>query len=119
MSHAARLKNKLFVLFGVGIGFIGLASDPQGMAQEVCRQSARSLPVVADVDVAIVGGSTGAVAAALSAAKEGAKVFLVAPQPYLGDDMTATLRLWYIRIFGLRSKTLARHILCLSPAESV
>ena len=94
MSRVARLKNKLFVLFGVGIGFIGLASDPQGMAQEVCRQSARSLPVVADVDVAIVGGSTGAVAAALSAAKEGAKVFLVAPQPYLGDDMTATLRLW-------------------------
>jgi len=49
---------------------------------------------VAEVDVAVIGGTTGAVAAALSAAKEGAKVFLAAPQPYLGDDMTATLRLW-------------------------
>ncbi|GAB6188043.1 hypothetical protein JCM17478_35450 [Thermopirellula anaerolimosa] len=33
-------------------------------------------------------------AAAVQAAQAGAKVFLVAPQPYLGDDMTATLRLW-------------------------
>jgi len=34
------------------------------------------------------------VSAAVEAAKSGAKVFLAAPHPYLGDDMTATLRLW-------------------------
>ena len=34
-----------------------------------------------------------AVSAAISAAKAGAKVFLVAPRPYLGEDMCATLRL--------------------------
>lgn len=54
----------------------------------------REIPVAFEVDVAIVGGSTGAVAAAVEAAQQGAKVFLAAPNPYLGEDMTATLRLW-------------------------
>jgi len=44
--------------------------------------------------VVVVGGSTGAVAAAVEAARSGSKVFLAAPYPYLGDDMTATLLLW-------------------------
>jgi hypothetical protein len=57
-------------------------------------ESARDIPVAYDVDVVVVGGSTGAVAAAAAAAKAGAKVFLAAPFPYLGDDMAATLRLW-------------------------
>ena len=58
------------------------------------NESARQIPVAYQVDVVVVGGSTGAVSAAVAAAKAGAKVFLAAPHPYLGDDMTATLRLW-------------------------
>ena len=58
------------------------------------RQSKRDVPVAHEVDVVVVGGSTGAVAAAVEAAATGAKVFLAAPYPYLGEDMTATLRLW-------------------------
>lgn len=67
-----------------------------GMAwgQGVVNESARQLPLAYEVDVVVVGGSTGAVAAAVEAAKAGAKVFLAAPRPYLGEDMTATLRLW-------------------------
>lgn len=57
-------------------------------------ESAREIPVANRVDVVVVGGSTGAVAAAVAAAEKGAKVFLTAPYPYLGEDMTATLRLW-------------------------
>lgn len=45
------------------------------------------------VDVVVVGGSTHAVAAAAAAAREGAKVFLAAAPPYLGEDLCATLRL--------------------------
>ena len=45
-------------------------------------------------DVVVVGGTTGAVSAAVAASSCGARVFLAAPLPYLGDDMTATLRLW-------------------------
>ncbi|MDY0166586.1 MAG: FAD-dependent oxidoreductase [Thermoguttaceae bacterium] len=58
------------------------------------NESAREIPIAYEVDVAVVGGGTGAVAAAVAAAEAGATVFLAAPYPYLGDDMTATLRLW-------------------------
>jgi len=58
------------------------------------NESAAEIPVAYEVDVCVVGGGVGAVAAALAAKAEGAEVFLAAPYPYLGDDMTATLRLW-------------------------
>jgi len=60
----------------------------------VVRESARQLPVAYDVDVVVVGGSTGAVAAAATAARDGATVFLAAPRLHLGEDMVSTLRLW-------------------------
>jgi len=60
----------------------------------VVTESARQIPVAYDVDVVVVGGSTGAVAAAVAAAEAGAKVFLAAPRPYLGEDMAGTLQLW-------------------------
>ena len=58
------------------------------------HSESRELPIIADVDVLVIGGTTGGVAAAIAAAQNDAKVFLVAPYPYLGEDMTATLRLW-------------------------
>lgn len=72
-----------------GETFAAEVAVPQSVAE-----STRQVPLAYDVDVVVVGGGTGAVAAAVEAAKAGAKVFLAAPYPYLGDDMTATLRLW-------------------------
>ena len=63
-------------------------------ADPMVNESARDIPIAYDVDVVVVGGGTGAVSAAVAAAESGAEVFLAAPHPYLGDDMTATLRLW-------------------------
>jgi flavin-dependent dehydrogenase len=57
-------------------------------------ESARQIPIAYNVDVVVVGGSSGAVSAAVAAANAGAKVFLLAPRPYLGEDLCATLRLW-------------------------
>ena len=57
-------------------------------------ESARKIPVAYDVDVVVVGGSTGGVSAAVAASRNGAKVFLAAPRPYLGEDLCATYRLW-------------------------
>ena len=57
-------------------------------------ESARQIPVVAQVDVVVVGGSLGGVAAAIQAANSGASVFLAAPRTYLGDDVCATQRFW-------------------------
>ena len=79
--------------FGFGLALLLLAARPAA-AERALHESAREIPVAYDVDVVVVGGGTGAVAAALSAAEQGASVFLAAPYPYLGDDMTATLRLW-------------------------
>ena len=64
------------------------------LAGESIVESARKIPLAYDVDVVIVGGSTGAVAAAVEAKKQGASVFLAAPRPYLGEDVAGTLRLW-------------------------
>lgn len=57
-------------------------------------QSERKIPVAYDVDVVIIGGSTAAVAAAVEASRAGAKVFLAAQEPYLGEDVCGTFRLW-------------------------
>ena len=47
--------------------------------------------VPGSADVVVVGGSSSAVSAALAAKKAGASVYLVAPRPYLGDDLAAKL----------------------------
>jgi ribulose 1,5-bisphosphate synthetase/thiazole synthase len=60
----------------------------------VVVEPAKSLPLIQDVDVVVVGGTCGAVAAAESAARCGAKVFLVTASPSLGEDVAGTLRLW-------------------------
>lgn len=65
-----------------------LASD------DVVAESARDIPVLHNVDVVVVGGGSGAVSAAVAAAENGARVFLAAPRPYLGEDICGTYRLW-------------------------
>ena len=50
-------------------------------ARLLVKESARDIPVAHQVDVVVVGGGTGAVAAAVAAAEKGAKVFLAAPRP--------------------------------------
>jgi len=69
-------------------GAAGQASD------KFVLESARQIPVLYDVDVVVVGGTSGAVTAAVAAAGEGARVFLAAPRPYLGEDVCGTYRLW-------------------------
>lgn len=61
-----------------------------------CYQSERKIPVAYNVDVVVVGGSTAAIAAAVSAAQNGAKVFLAAQETYLGEDVCGTYRYWNI-----------------------
>ncbi|TWT83660.1 hypothetical protein CA13_51270 [Planctomycetes bacterium CA13] len=63
-------------------------------AETTILETARDIPVCYDVDVVVVGGTTGAVRAAIAAADNGASVFLAAPRPYLGEDVCGTLRLW-------------------------
>ena len=62
--------------------------------ERAVNESARDIPVAYDVDVVVVGGTSSGVAAAVEAAQKGAKVFLAAARPYLGDDICGTYRLW-------------------------
>ncbi|MHC4536857.1 MAG: FAD-dependent oxidoreductase [Planctomycetota bacterium] len=62
--------------------------------QRAVSESSRDIPVAYDVDVVVVGGTSGGVAAAVEAAQNGAKVFLAAQRPYLGADLCGTYRLW-------------------------
>ena len=60
---------------------------------EVIVESARQIPIVKDVDVVVIGGASAAVEAAVAASESGANVFLLAPRPYLGDDICGSMHL--------------------------
>ena len=68
----------------------GLHAAPAQYVQDPTQE----IPLIQQVDVLVVGGTTSGVAAAVEAAAGGAKVFLAAPRPYLGEDLCATYRLW-------------------------
>lgn len=77
----------------IGLAFaLAVVSVPA--SGTVLNESKRDIPMALEKDVIVVGGGPGAVAAGLAAARQGADVFLAAPFPYLGDEMTATLQLW-------------------------
>lgn len=52
------------------------------------------IPVLAETDVLVLGGTTGAVAAAVAARQAGRRVFCVAGRAYLGEDVCAILNYW-------------------------
>lgn len=52
-----------------------------------------SAAIPTEVDVVVAGGSAAGVAAALAAREAGASVCIVAPRPYLGEDIAGTLLL--------------------------
>ncbi len=58
------------------------------------EESVRAIPVLADVDVVVVGGASHGVAAAARMGADGGDVYLVAQESYLGEDICATRRLW-------------------------
>ena len=68
---------------------ISSAKDPAAI-----EESVRAIPVLADVDVVVVGGASHGVAVAAQIAAGGGAVYLVAREPYLGEDICATRRLW-------------------------
>ena len=79
---------------GIIVALVCLLSVVSHPAPPVVVEPAHTIPVTYDVDVVVVGGTSGAVAAAAEAARSGASVFLAAPRPYLGADMCGTYRLW-------------------------
>lgn len=84
------MKTTWFGFFGA----LALSVAASMGAERTVRESARELPVAYEVDVVVVGGTSAGVAAAVEAAEQGARVFLAAPRPYLGEDLCGTYQLW-------------------------
>ncbi|MBN2584180.1 MAG: FAD-dependent oxidoreductase [Planctomycetes bacterium] len=68
----------------------------EGAAMDTIRESARTTPVVADVDLCVVGGSATGVFAAVTAARLGLKVALVELNGFFGGVAAAGLvSIWH------------------------
>ncbi len=67
------------------------ASEPETLA---VRSSARELPIAAMVDIVVVGGNEGGLAAAWRAAQDGSKVLVLAGEYFFSDETAAKARYW-------------------------
>ena len=74
---------QVLVLSAVACGLRAAGAAEEGPA---VTESAREIPIAYQVDVVVVGGSSGAVTAACEAARNGARVFLAAPRSFFLHD---------------------------------
>lgn len=65
---------------------------------------AGDIPILAEVDVVILGGSFAGIASALQFAKQGKRVMVVESRTYLGIEMTASLSPWIKQSHSFRSQ---------------
>jgi len=52
------------------------------------------LPVLADVDILVIGATAAAVAAALAAKENGVSVYVLSSRPFFGEDICSLYRFW-------------------------
>jgi hypothetical protein len=112
MNTDKKLDRRAFIkTSALGIGFLGISGSSianslddmnnESSDDKYCLLPSHGVPVIANVDLLIVGGVSAAVAAAVEATRNGLSVFLVSPFPYLGEDICGTLNLWQQNnIFG-------------------
>ena len=78
---------------------VGEAAEAQNVLRNVlpdvdsAREGGRQIPVIAEADLVVAGGSARAVALAKAAARTGCRVFLIAELPYLGDDICGSFNI--------------------------
>ncbi|RHJ81484.1 FAD-dependent oxidoreductase [Parabacteroides sp. AM08-6] len=72
---------------------LGSVSEAKTVMQTVvpnenfCHENPRKIPVIAEVDIVVAGGSARAIAAAVAAARAGSRVYLIGYMPYPGEDI--------------------------------
>ena len=82
---------------GGALASLGSTRDAKAAMQRVvpdesfCYEAPRQIPVIAEVDIVVAGGSSRAIAAAVAAAKAGNSVYLIGYMPYFGDDICGSL----------------------------
>jgi hypothetical protein len=85
---------------GSALASFGLNSQANSVLQTVTNSDAgyvlegdREIPIIAETDIVIIGGTSAAVSAAGAAARMGSRVFLAAPLSYLGNDVCGSFRM--------------------------
>ncbi len=73
--------------------------------EAVVHEPARDVPVVADVDVCVLGGGMTGACAAVAAARTGASVLLVEHYGFLGGMATSSMVLIWHSLYGMDRKT--------------
>ncbi len=79
----------------IGLAVVCAAASVALGAEDWVLESTREMPVAAEVDVFVAGGTAAGVAAARAAREAGATVFLASGVPYVGDDVAGTLELGF------------------------
>jgi hypothetical protein len=85
-----------FTLFFTAV-FCPLIITATSAAEHFVQVQERSIPVVGNVDVLVIGGDTVSVITAVESSRKGAKTLLLTPFSYLGEDLTGTLKIWVDR----------------------
>jgi len=95
LSPDARRRRSRAVLAVTAAAIATLACQA-GLAapQQFVRLSARDLPVSSKVDILVIGGNEGGLAAAWTAAKAGSSVLIVGGNYFFSDDVSAKARYW-------------------------
>ncbi|MCH5378144.1 MAG: FAD-dependent oxidoreductase, partial [Planctomycetes bacterium] len=86
-----------FSMIGLSIAwasFVAAGGWAEDSAQRFIRDSARNIPISAHVDIVVVGGNEGGIAAAWTAAKAGSSVLVVGGDYYFSDEVSAKARYW-------------------------
>jgi len=97
-------------------GAVGLPSHGDETKMDVIREQPRDVPVAADVDVCVLGGSCTGVFAAVAAARLGAKVAIVELNGFFGGVATASMvNVWH----SLMDTTAKRQIIAGLTAEVI
>ncbi len=85
------LKSGATAALGLSLAGDAAADQPPSVDGDVYREPAREVPIVEEVDVVVCGGGPAGVAAALSAARNGARTRLIEVNGCLGGVWTAGL----------------------------
>lgn len=80
------------ILCALFASWFAVAAVPAS-ASDTMVEPAKDVPLVADVDAVVVGGTLAGVSVAARLHELGMSVYLVAPRPYLGEDTAGKLRL--------------------------
>jgi flavin-dependent dehydrogenase len=83
-------------IVGLALAATALGTDTWGAAESrrSVRSSARAIPIAAQVDVVVVGGNEGGIAAAWKAATAGSSVLVINGNYFFSDDVSAKARYW-------------------------